>query len=371
MITDSINIDPLFDLTHFMNRRSFVVWRKPGASNHEGFTASIKIIPSDELPDQGSFVFSPFRESASAPKLAFYPAAIDPSEPATYKNLIQSIALPIDLPDEESTYCDRIKLLTSMMQGEELHKVVLSRRIDRNDLSEELAPALFNELCSKYPAAFVSLVHIPGIFTWLGATPERLLSIKNNTAHTTSIAATRPFNGELPAIENWNKKEREEQQLVTGFILNVLADAGIAHVECDGPRPVQAGNLVHLKTDIRFKITSDTDIKQLIKELHPTPAVCGLPREKAFQTIQSIEPHSREYYAGYLGLIDHEELELYVNLRCMRWLDGKASLFVGGGITAASNPKEEWEETNFKALTLLNVIDKLSILAGNIPNAYR
>jgi isochorismate synthase len=371
MITDSTNIDPLFDLTHFMNRRSFVVWRKPGASNHEGFTASIKIIPSDELPDQTAFVFSPFKENASFPKLAFHPEHSDSAESASYKNLFPSITFPTDKPDDESTYCDRIALLTSMMHNEELHKVVLSRRIDLNGPSEEMAPALFNELCAKYPAAFVSLVHIPGVFTWLGATPERLLYLKNNTVHTTSIAATRPFEGELPDIGNWNKKELEEQQLVTDFILDVLAEAGIMDIECDGPRPMQAGNLVHLKTDIRFKVTPQTDMKQLIIALHPTPAVCGLPKEKAFQTIQLIEPHSREYYAGYLGLIQHEELALYVNLRCMRWMDGKASLFVGGGITAASNPKEEWEETNFKALTLLNVIDKLSTLAGNIPNAYR
>lgn len=365
MITDSINIDSLFDLTRLMNRQSFVIWRKPGASDYEGFTASIKILPSSELPDQASFVFSPFLEDPFCPKLAFYPDHTDSAESVLYKNIFPSIALPSDEPDDESTYCNRIEQLTAMMQNEELHKVVLSRRIDLNHVSEDMAPALFHELCAKYPAAFVSLVHVPGVFTWLGATPERLLYLKNNTVHTTSIAATRPFEGELPAIESWNKKEIEEQQLVTGFILKILADAGIVDIVCDGPLPMQAGNLVHLKTDIRFKVTPDTDIKQLIKELHPTPAVCGLPKEKAFQTIRSIEPHSREYYAGYLGLTNDEELELYVNLRCMRWLNGKASLFVGGGITAASNPKEEWEETNFKALTLLSVIDKLIILAGN------
>lgn len=371
MITDAINIDPLFDLTHLMNRRPFVIWRKPGTSNPEGFTASVKIIPDGELPEQSSFVFSPFQEYVSFPRLAFYPEPLDSTESIFYKNIIPSIELPTDEPDNKSIYCDRIRILTSLMQNQELHKVVLSRRIDLNELSEEMAPALFNELCSKYPAAFISLIHIPGVFTWLGATPERLLYLKDNTVHTTSIAATRPFEGELPDIKNWNKKELEEQQLVTSFILNVLTNAGIAEIDCDGPRPIQAGNLVHLKTDIRFKVSPETDIKQLIKELHPTPAVCGLPKEKAFQTIRSIEPHSREYYAGYLGLVNHEELELYVNLRCMRWLNGKASLFVGGGITAASNPTEEWEETNFKALTLLSVIDKLSILAGNYPNAHK
>jgi isochorismate synthase len=371
MITESQNIDPLFDLTFLMNRRPFVVWRKPNESNRKGFTASIRVLKNGESPVKEAFVFSPFLENLTFPSLAFYPESVDNIDSVSYKDLFPSHAMPNDEPDDEATYCNRIKLLTSMMQNEGLHKVVLSRRIDLKYPSEEMAPVIFNQLCSKYPAAFISLIHIPGVFTWLGASPERLIYLKSNIAHTTSLAATRPFEGELPAIEKWNKKEREEQQLVTDFILSVLSDAGIEGIESKGPQSMQAGNLVHLKTDIRFQVTSSTDIKQLIKELHPTPAVCGLPREKAFKTIRSIEPHSREYYAGYLGLINSDELELYVNLRCMRWMNGKPSLFVGGGITAASNPTEEWEETNFKALTLLSVIEKLSTLAGKYSDAHK
>ena len=365
MTTDTTNIDPLFDLTQLMNRHSFVVWRKPGAPHHEGFTATVQTLPAGDFPEQDAFIFSPFLENPVFPSLAFYPTSLQQHASSSYKTLFSSLTPPTDPPDGETTYCDRIKLLTAMMQQEELHKVVLSRRIDLDHPSEETAPALFQQLCAKYPAAFVSLIHIPGVYTWVGATPERLLYLNNGTGHTTSLAATRPFEGELPAIEEWNPKEREEQQLVTDFIHSVLTKAGIDDIKSEGPCAMQAGNLVHLKTDIHFKVVPETDLKQLIKALHPTPAVCGLPREKAFHIIRSIEPHSREYYTGYLGLVNNEELELYVNLRCMRWINGKASLFVGGGITAASNPKEEWEETNFKALTLLSVIEKMSILARN------
>ena len=181
MITGSKNIEHLFNLTHFMNLRSFVAWRNPGASKHEGFTASIKVLHSGDLPDKKAFVFSPFLENPSFPSLAFYPETTNFSESVSYKTLFPLLTPPIDKPDDEATYCDRIKRLTSMMQNKELHKAVLSRRIDLNHPAEEMAPTLFNQLCQKYPSAFISLVHIPGVFTWLGATPEDCYRLKSNT----------------------------------------------------------------------------------------------------------------------------------------------------------------------------------------------
>ena len=359
-------IDPLFDLTIWMNRYSFVVWRKPGEIDHNGFKASVDIIADGSFPVKEAFIFSPFTKSGKFPSLAFYPK----DEKNSSKHVEIPVFVPMDLPDQKAIYCDRVKILTSIMQDGPLHKCVLSRRIDVDDPEESLAPDLFHELCNLYPNAFVYLVHIPGCFTWLGATPERLLKVKEQKANTTALAATRTFDGVLPEISEWNKKEREEQQMVTDYILKILKEREIQSFECEGPHSIQAGNLIHLKTDIRFSISPDTDILSLIDALHPTPAVCGLPREEALGMIDSLEPHDREYYAGYLGPVNNNDFELYVNLRCMRWIEGKPSLFVGGGITAASVPEQEWEETNFKANTLLDVIEKICNFAGKKPDAH-
>jgi len=359
-------IDPLFDLSLWMNRNSFVVWRKPGEKSHNGFKASVNIIEDGSFPAKEAFIFSPFSKTGKFPSFAFYPN----EEKSTLKNLEIPSFVPMDIPDQKATYCKRIELLTGMMKDGPLHKCVLSRRIDLEEPEESMAPDLFLELCKRYPNAFISLIHIPGSFTWLGATPERLLTVKNLKAYTTSLAATKPFEGDLPDISDWNQKEREEQQLVTDYILNVLKKNKMQSVESEGPCSMQAGNLVHLKTDIHFSLSHRTDILSLIDELHPTPAVCGLPREDALQIIDSLEPHDREYYAGYLGPVGKDYFDLYVNLRCMRWIEGKPSLFVGGGITAASVPEQEWEETNFKANTLLDVIEKICNLAGKKPDAH-
>jgi isochorismate synthase len=362
--------DPLFDLSLWMTRQAFVVWRKPGEQNHNGFKATFDILSEGSFPFKDSFVFSPFNTSGKYPSIAFYPIEDDLDNGSGVHNPKIPVFIPKDIPDLKADYCKRIDLLIGLMKDSLLHKCVLSRRIDFNGPDESLAPDLFMELCKKYPNAFVSLIHIPGVFTWLGATPERLLKVKEQKAHTTALAATRPFKGVLPDISEWNEKEKEEQQLVTDFILKVLQDEEIGSIQCEGPRSAQAGNLVHLKTDIHFSLTPKTNILSLMKALHPTPAVCGIPKEEALKKILSLEPHDREYYAGYMGTISKEEMELYVNLRCMRWVGGKPSLFVGGGITAASVSEQEWEETNFKAHTLLDVIEKICNLAGKNPDAH-
>jgi isochorismate synthase len=361
---------PLKDLSLWMNKHSFVVWRNPGEKEQKGFKATVSILAEGAFPDKDAFIFSPFNSKSRFPALAFYPNDDSFAKGLSDAETPIPVYLTEDIPDSKAEYCKRIELLTAMMESGPLHKCVLSRRLDLDDPDETMAPELFNQLCNQYPNAFVSLIHIPGAFTWTGATPERLLKIRNQKGYTTSLAATRPYIGLLPDISEWNVKETEEQQLVTDYILDVLKNENVHSVECNGPLSMQAGNLIHIKTDIHFSITPQTEIVSLIKALHPTPAVCGLPKDKAFNIINTIEPHDREYYAGYLGVVGKENLELFVNLRCMRWLGGKPSLFIGGGITAASVPEQEWEETNFKAHTLLDVIEKICNLAGKNPNAH-
>ena len=362
--------DPLFDLSSWMDHYPFVIWRKPGEVSQNGFRASVEILADESYPVKDAFIFSPFNKSGNHLSLAFYPLEDNIAFGSSTTDIAFTEFIPTDIPDDRAAYNKRVELLTHMMHEGPLHKCVLSRRVDLEGPDESCASALFSELCSRYPSAFISLIHIPGVFTWLGATPERFLKVRDHKAHTTALAATRPYKGSLPDIFEWNEKEKEEQQLVTDYILDVLRNKEIKSIECNGPLSMQAGNLVHLKTEIQFSITDKTNILSLIKALHPTPAVCGIPKNEAFRMINSLEPHDREYYAGYLGLVGQDELELYVNLRCMRWIGGKPSLFVGGGITAASISEQEWDETNFKSRTLLDVIEKICNLAGKKPNAH-
>jgi isochorismate synthase len=96
----------------------------------------------------------------------------------------------------------------------------------------------------------------------------------------------------------------------------------------------------------------------LTKVLHPTPAVCGTPQKVAKVFIHKNENYDREYYTGFLGPVSglEDRSDLYVNVRCMKMGTKTAFLYVGGGITEASQPLEEWEETQDKLQTMLQVL---------------
>ena len=139
---------------------------------------------------------------------------------------------------------------------------------------------------------------------------------------------------------------------------------------------IKAGNLLHLKTRVSGLLTSN--LKEVVTVLHPTPAVCGLPKVTAKQFILNNENYNREFYSGYLGELNIKEKttrntnrrnvennaysavktisNLYVNLRCMQLTDVKASIYVGGGITKDSIAENEWQETVNKTQTMKKVL---------------
>ena len=141
-----------------------------------------------------------------------------------------------------------------------------------------------------------------------------------------------------------------------------MSEHHITEYSLQGPYTKKAGRLIHLRTDFSFPDNvAGKKLTRLIRSLHPTSAICGMPMEKSLQFIQKLEKHNREYYAGYLGPIGiDDEMQLFVNLRCMKVLQNELVLFVGSGITSESNPEDEWDETEIKADTLLSIVQQIN-----------
>jgi isochorismate synthase len=188
-----------------------------------------------------------------------------------------------------------------------------------------------------------------------------LICTKEDKLYTVSLAGTRTYSESNMNISNWNHKELNEQEYVTKNIENVLDEYQVSNYQKKGPYTKKAGKLIHLRTDFNFTFDTVSDkLSSLIDALHPTSAICGMPMEKSLGFIKGIEKHNREYYTGYLGPVGIDDrLQLYVNLRCMKVLDHKLALYVGGGITDESVPEDEWEETEIKAETLLSVVQQI------------
>ncbi|RXQ94411.1 isochorismate synthase [Ancylomarina salipaludis] len=277
-----------------------------------------------------------------------------------YKNTIEEKEDKTVTGSKQDEYFTQIAAFLDELKAGSLEKAILSRIQLEKGISEVKRAALFLQLCQCYPHAFVSFVSLPGICSWMGASPELLFKSQNNNSETVALAGTLPINKDHIQETEWGNKEIEEQAFVSDYIERVFRDNAICDYEKIGPYTVQAGQIVHLKTDFRTDANLSFKNKaRIISALHPTPAVCGLPKTKALDLIKRVESHDREYYAGFWGPVHaNGDCALYVNLRTMKLSENHLSLFVGGGITADSIPQKEWEETQHKAQTLLSVINQ-------------
>ncbi len=251
--------------------------------------------------------------------------------------------------EEKQKHIDLVtKAINEIHQGT-FEKVVLSRKITIKEVVNPFKS--FANMVTRYPSAFCYLFYHPKVGTWLAATPETLFQSNGNNFQTMALAGTQPFKkGEI----HWLSKEKEEQQIVTDTIVQQLQ--GYAEkIEVSAPKTVQAGKVMHLCTMIKGKIKENKAF-EIIQRLHPTPAVCGYPTDKAHKFIIENELYNRQYYTGYCGWVSNNNQALYVNLRCMQITANETFLYVGGGITKDSIPEKEYEETQNKAQTMITIL---------------
>lgn len=252
---------------------------------------------------------------------------------------------------KKSEYIMSVDRITEGIHNSKLKKVVYSRVIKRA-LKQSKRFSYFERLMQTYPQAFVYYFEDENLGSWVGATPEILLRRIESHCFVMSLAGTKKANEHRA----WTEKEEIEQTLVTDFILEGINGLALGEVEVDGPYAHQAGPVEHLRTDITFNIDSQREM-QLIQQLHPTPAVCGLPRNMAKQAYEAMEIHRRELYTGYIGVFDEQQTHCYVNLRCAKLIDDELFAYVGGGITDESVPELEWIETENKSKTLFDLLE--------------
>jgi len=262
----------------------------------------------------------------------------------------------------EAAFKDLVQKAVDRIKDGAFQKVVPSRRETINLKENFNLPEAFIALTKHYPDAFVSFFSIPEKGTWIGASPEILVEI-NETGifRTSAVAGTQPWNRgtDLSSVA-WTQKEIEEQAYVSRYIINSFKKIRLREFEEFGPKTIRAGNLVHLRTDYKVNL-SEVNFPQLgsvmLKLLHPTSAVCGMPKESAAAFLKTYEKYDREFYSGYLGPVNMENrIALFVNLRCAQLMHQKAYLYAGAGITSDSNPDKEWRETLIKNQTIKDIL---------------
>ena len=323
-----------------------------------------------ELNGKKGFVIAPFQQTEEHPLVIIRPdvTAYDWEEItkalSTLENANDILACqnvpaertsPLNEEERYERYHAAFNRFIEPLQARKFKKLVLSRPAFC-PIDEQFSPLdTFVKACNAYPRMMIYLCHTPVSGTWMGSTPEILLSGQSQSWSTVALAGTMPIVDGVEPTE-WSPKNQEEQALVAEYIRQIVKKHGKKAIE-KGPYTARAGQLVHLKTDFLFQLKETKYLGNLLKELHPTPAVCGLPKKEACQFIPENEGYDRRYYSGFVGWLDPEgHTDLYVNLRCMEIRSTEAKLYAGGGILPSSEVHAEWEETGEKMKTMKNLI---------------
>lgn len=344
---------------YYKRKLPFVVYNKPNVKDVFGvFQQNDDLNIITKQYDKQGFIFAPFNASDTTVLLPLSVSEfIKDNLPVD-----QAIALPRVLSTttiSKSAHIDLVEKGVDAIKKAHFKKVVLSRK-EKVKRTEIDIVETYTKLLQTYPNAFVYVWFHPKVGLWLGATPETLLKLEGNCFATMALAGTQVY--KKNSTPTWSQKEIEEQKFVTDYIVNKLSNFSKA-LEVSKTETVKAGSLLHLRTEItgELDVVKENGLFSLIALLHPTPAVCGLPKEAARQFILENENYNRSYYTGFLGELNMGEVHkndshLFVNLRCMEIKNTEVSIYVGGGITKESNSEKEWEETVAKSTIMLKVL---------------
>ncbi|MFT4945843.1 MAG: menaquinone-specific isochorismate synthase [Natronomonas sp.] len=281
-----------------------------------------------------------------------------------------------DLPDSEpsgpprvtdKTYAPpradwqrEIQEATARIEEGHLRKVVLAQALTAS-LAEPITPAdVLVRLGASYPDCFQFLFDPATGGAFFGATPERLVSVDGQTIETEALAGS-IGRGETAEEDEWlasrlreSDKNSHEHEVVVETIHEQLAP--FTSDITTGARQIRKlANVQHLQTPIRATLDEEYHVLELVEALHPTPAVGGLPPERALETIRETEVFDRGWYAAPVGWLDGEGNGTFaVAIRSAVARDRQATLFAGAGIVADSDPDEEYDELQLKYRPILD-----------------
>ncbi|WP_338407775.1 isochorismate synthase [uncultured Flavobacterium sp.] len=342
---------------HLKQNLPFVIYKNPNEANVVGlFQKNDTLFLVNDFTEKG-FVFASFdgnqtvlipKNQSEIVKVAWDKNKLDIPEK------VAALANELDKNNFKNLVAKGIQAI----ENHEFKKVVLSRKETVELVNFDLVSA-FEKLTQLYPSAFVYCFFHPKVGIWLGATPEQLLRVKNNSFETIALAGTQKEEVSKEVI--WKIKEKEEQQFVTDYIVAKLQKVA-SELSVSKPYSIKAGSIWHIKTDISGIFNSESSMQEIVHLLHPTPAVCGFPKEKSKFFILENENYKRTFYTGYLGELnssfaeDNANTNLFVNLRCMEICDSHVHLYMGCGITKDSIPQKEWEESINKSATMRKIL---------------
>ena len=308
----------------------------------------VELLSCADLNNRSGFVIAPFEVKPDQPILLIRPDRKEQLSLSALSDLSPEIPVTNGIGMTGASrmhYAIDFANEHSQLELDTFKKIVLARCVDEQPQDDRKPLDFFLQACALYPRLFIALVWTAKSGCWLTATPEILLKGEGTAWQTVALAGTMKLEGEQLRYDaplkdvpiTWTTKNLKEQRLVATYI-----------AEC----------LEQYASDFSFTLPDNAHIGDLLQSLHPTPAVCGLPKKSAFDFIVRHEHTPRRYYSGFMGMLDPQaQTFLYVSLRCMNIEQGVCHLFAGGGLLKDSVEEQEWQETEAKLDTMRRILD--------------
>ena len=240
-------------------------------------------------------------------------------------------------------------------------KLVLSRAYSFNLDSQINWDSLLQKLYDRFPDCYLFFIK-KNSSIFFGSSPEMFLKVSDKIAEVESVAGSAArgkkteSDYELEKFLQSSEKNHQEHLFVSDFITNILIKYSNNVRIIEEKQIRKLDNIQHLLTRISAELNSKENLFELIDSLFPTPAVCGVPKEKAINLIRKLEAHDRGLYSGLVGLFDFEgNCELAVSIRSAIVKDNQVTAFAGAGLVKDSDPQEEFLETKLKLNTILSL----------------
>lgn len=247
-----------------------------------------------------------------------------------------------------------VRSIVSQVRAGQLDKAVLATTQELLAVAPFDVGRVLSKLRALYPDCHVFTIRA-GDSTFLGASPELLVSLRDGLASALGLAGSVRRGGTVDEDEQLGRgllasaKDRREHATTVDAIRGALAGVTEQLFAADQPQLRRLRNIQHLATEVAGRALPGVDVLELVRRLHPTPAVCGWPREAARRAIAAIERFDRGWYAGPVGWLDGRgDGEFAVALRSALVRLDRAWLFAGNGIMGDSEPEAELAEVQLK-----------------------
>lgn len=320
-----------------------------------GFDAGACVLPEIEFRRAGDAatlavnVTAATDRGALRSRLATLAAAAD-------RCVIEPALVRTDDPADESTWIQAVESALGRIRAGDMRKLVLARR-RRYRASAALDPvSVLARLGTRESRGFRFLVEAAPGRAFVGVTPERLVSRSGRTARSEAVAGTRPRGVDSVADRLLGEsllaspKDRNEHELVVERVRDALAACASTLRTDAEPRLLRLAYVQHLRTRVHAELRAGVGDAELVRALHPTPAVAGSPVGAAIEALRALEPFDRGLYAGPVGVLSDEGCEVAVAIRSALIDGDRLTAFAGAGIVDGSDPAEEWRETGHKLL---------------------